>query len=269
MMQWIKRWLVYRPNIRGIHNLPLGVRSAGHYCVRPPWHEQSRPKPFLQLFWVVKGEGCFTLKRKKARVREEDLFLYHPGDCHNIKAISPDWTYCWVTFDHPDILRWVRGFGLTAHHQAVGPCPEPLFHQIAEALRNCTPEGEQQAAHLAHALLLRAAGPTPQTSSDPLATAAKSRFDRDFNQPSCDIASTADKLGVHRTTLFRRFQAYYGLNPSDYLQNLRIQRAMSLLRESNLPIQDVAWQAGFPDPNYLARTIRKATGLSPRAFRLS
>src|SRR5690606_11463835 len=140
------------PSSRGLANLPLGVRSVGHYCVTPAWHEHSRPKPFLQLFWIVNGVGHFQIDGKKITAQQGDLFLYYPGDCHIIKADSPEWTYCWVTFDHPDILQWIRGFGLTERLHHAGPCPEALFHQIAEALRNCTPEGELQAAHLAHAL---------------------------------------------------------------------------------------------------------------------
>jgi transcriptional regulator GlxA family with amidase domain len=41
-----------------------------------------------------------------------------------------------------------------------------------------------------------------------------------------------------------------------------------MLRQTPLPVQEIAERCGFSDPNYLARCVRRATGRNPREFRL-
>ena len=49
--------------------------------------------------------------------------------------------------------------------------------------------------------------------------------------------------------------------------NIRIRRASALLRESTLPITEIALRCGFGDSNYFSRAFRKASGMTPSQFR--
>lgn len=200
-------------------------------------------------------------------ISANQLFLYYPGETHQVQGISPVWTYSWITFDHKDITQWIDGFGITHRSWQSDHCPVPLFHQIRKALSIGTAEGERSAAHLAHSLLLAASARTGSTLPSSISIQAKALLDQVFRKPDIGIEEIAHRLDVHRTTLFRQFLAAYGLTPSAYLRNLRIQYGLSLLRQGNLPIQEIAWQSGFSDPNYFARTVRESTGLSPMDFR--
>ena len=51
------------------------------------------------------------------------------------------------------------------------------------------------------------------------------------------------------------------------IDRVRIQRAKTLLAETNLPIKQIAQQAGFQTVQYLTRTFRRLTGDTPAAFR--
>ncbi|MBN2712230.1 MAG: helix-turn-helix transcriptional regulator, partial [Planctomycetes bacterium] len=55
-----------------------------------------------------------------------------------------------------------------------------------------------------------------------------------------------------------------GISPSEYLQRLRMQRAFSLLRSSQMSVKEIAYACGFSDPAYFSRCIRDASGLTPR-----
>ncbi|MBB6634548.1 AraC family transcriptional regulator [Cohnella thailandensis] len=79
-----------------------------------------------------------------------------------------------------------------------------------------------------------------------------------------DIAAQSDISVRHLNRIFR---AYYQTTPFAYLQRLRLERACSLLRNSNLSITEISYSCGFYDSNYLARQFKKTYGMSPKAFR--
>ena len=54
---------------------------------------------------------------------------------------------------------------------------------------------------------------------------------------------------------------------SEYVQKTRIRNAQSLLRDTNISIQEVSYSVGIDDPLYFSKTFRKLVGLSPRDYR--
>ena len=74
---------------------------------------------------------------------------------------------------------------------------------------------------------------------------------------------------MSRSNLMRVFRKATGQPPIEYLVRLRIQRAMELLRGTDLSVTEIALEVGFNDSNYFTRSFRKATGLSPRKYRQS
>ena len=80
-----------------------------------------------------------------------------------------------------------------------------------------------------------------------------------------DISRSAG-LGKHYFREF--FQLETGYSPWSYLLMLRLERAKKLLKESDLPILEVALKAGFCDQSYMARAFRRQEGITPRAYRM-
>jgi AraC-like DNA-binding protein len=65
----------------------------------------------------------------------------------------------------------------------------------------------------------------------------------------------------------RSFRDAFGLPPHRYLLTRRIERATALLRDSDLPIIDVAYQSGWTSLGTFGRTFRDVTGESPGQWR--
>jgi AraC-like DNA-binding protein len=79
-----------------------------------------------------------------------------------------------------------------------------------------------------------------------------------------DLAKIAD-LSVAR--LHARFIAECGQTPMDYLRTRRLQMARGLLRDSQLPIGEIAVRVGYASQSAFAAAMLREFGLSPRAFR--
>jgi two-component system response regulator YesN len=66
--------------------------------------------------------------------------------------------------------------------------------------------------------------------------------------------------------LSRLFSEHCKTSFIDYVTELRIENAERLLRESKMNVKEVAFAAGYQDPNYFSKIFRKLTGLSPTAY---
>ena len=82
------------------------------------------------------------------------------------------------------------------------------------------------------------------------------------------LAGMAGRVGLGRFHFLRAFRAATGTTPHQYLVAARLRRAARLLLTTPLPVTEVALEAGFGDLSNFIRTFRRASGRSPRAFRL-
>lgn len=73
--------------------------------------------------------------------------------------------------------------------------------------------------------------------------------------------------GVSEAHFARSFRDAFGIPPHRYLLTRRVERATALLRDTDLPIIEIAFQSGWSSLGTFGRTFRDITGESPRALR--
>jgi len=87
------------------------------------------------------------------------------------------------------------------------------------------------------------------------------------SQEEWPIPRLARVSGVSEAHFARSFKEAFGVPPHRYLLTRRIERATSLLRETELPITEIAFQTGWGSLGTFGRTFRDITGESPGALR--
>ncbi|MCB9740938.1 MAG: helix-turn-helix transcriptional regulator [Deltaproteobacteria bacterium] len=80
-------------------------------------------------------------------------------------------------------------------------------------------------------------------------------------------ARLAKVSGVSEAHFARSFKAAFGVPPHRYLLTRRIERATAMLRETDLPITEVALASGWSSLGTFGRTFKDVTGESPSALR--
>lgn len=73
--------------------------------------------------------------------------------------------------------------------------------------------------------------------------------------------------GISKYHLSREFKKYTGSSPINYLIQLRIEHAKTLLRSTNMPANKIAHTVGIHDLNNFTNLFRKKTGATPGEFR--
>lgn len=91
---------------------------------------------------------------------------------------------------------------------------------------------------------------------------ARGRLSRGF---SLDAAAAA--LNTSKRTLARRMQHVLGKSPLSYFQDLRVERAVHLLRTSTASVDQIAAQVGYADGVTLRALLRKRLGRGVREIR--
>lgn len=97
---------------------------------------------------------------------------------------------------------------------------------------------------------------------------AKDRIDAASHEP-WTITRLAQVSGVSAAHFARSFKQAFGVPPHRYLLSRRIERATALLRDTNLPITEIALRVGWESLGTFGRTFREITGSSPREYRLA
>lgn len=75
------------------------------------------------------------------------------------------------------------------------------------------------------------------------------------------------KVSVSRTALENRFRALLGRSIHQEIVRLRMEKAMYLLRETDLDMPQITDRSGFKYPSQVSHLFRKHLGLSPRQYR--
>jgi transcriptional regulator GlxA family with amidase domain len=81
------------------------------------------------------------------------------------------------------------------------------------------------------------------------------------------VRRLADVSGVSTAHFARSFRQAFGIPPHRYLLTRRVERAKALLRDTDLPITDIAFETGWSSLGMFGRTFRDITGESPGGLR--
>jgi transcriptional regulator GlxA family with amidase domain len=97
---------------------------------------------------------------------------------------------------------------------------------------------------------------------------AKDRIDAASHE-EWPIKRLANVSGVSEAHFTRSFKQAFGLPPHRYLLTRRIEKATALLRDTDLPITEIAFQTGWSSLGTFGRIFRDITGKAPAEFRVA
>ena len=94
----------------------------------------------------------------------------------------------------------------------------------------------------------------------------RDRMDREYAQP-LDVEELARGAGMSAGHFSREFKRAYGETPYAYLMTRRIERAMAMLRDTDLSVTDVCWAVGCQSLGTFSTRFTELVGVPPSEYR--
>ncbi len=217
------------------------------------------------LALVKSGSFLLECEGKSYTVEENQCALFRKNTKYTRKIIKP------LTFY---LFRYVSDYELFSREHIVFSNTERIKSSFE--ILDMSDRDRMRDRHLCyyhilmdlsylHSLEERSSLPEKYTEDAAMENAAATIQKRLLSDIS--LSEVAKRSGLSYVQFIRRFKAYTGRTPSEYLNDMRIQRAKSLLSDTGSMIREVAEACGFTDEYYFSNFFKKQTGYSPSAFR--
>jgi len=220
---------------------------------------------------ILNGHGVYISERYGTHeVRAGDCMVQFPEDpC--VYYPHGSWTTRWVTWNGPEAGQ-LETLGYLATTVPVFRDTGMSISRAYNQLRPLMQRGDPAAALRRKTLVLQmvmalldtqqqlAGQPSRYPHIENALALLHERFNRDIA-----ILDLAREVGLSTTHFRRRFRAYTGRSPVEYIRDLRMAEAQRLLREG-MPIKQVAAAVGYQDPFYFMRVFRTAVGTPPGQY---
>lgn len=90
---------------------------------------------------------------------------------------------------------------------------------------------------------------------------------KEHHRKECKIQFYADRLNISLGHLFSVIKRVSGKSPGEWIDDYVTEEARALLKGTNLTIQQISQQLGFPSQSFFGKFFKRVTGLSPKEYR--
>lgn len=244
--------------------------------------------PFYEMYYLVSGKRTYFIKDASYAIQQGDLVFIGKNEVHKtMQAGGPSHERIVVHFDD----RFIHA--VSERHAKLLLSP---FHQSSHVLR--LPPELQAAVHSHMSRLLTEMRETPWASDlyarhaivDVLLLAARYvqqhapvnlsqatpmhrkisdivRYLNGHYAEPVQLSDLSEMFYISPSHLSRTFKEVTGFSFVDYVNLNRIREAQRLLRETDMPITEIAANVGFDNFSHFGKTFKKITRTSARAYR--
>ncbi|MCD8043246.1 MAG: substrate-binding domain-containing protein [Tannerellaceae bacterium] len=90
--------------------------------------------------------------------------------------------------------------------------------------------------------------------------------EQSYENSDFSIEDLSDQLGLSRVHLYRKVKAIFGLSPTDFLRNYRLNKALGLLEQKQYSISEIGYMTGFTSPAYFTKCFKAFYNKTPSEF---
>lgn len=138
-----------------------------------------------------------------------------------------------------------------------------LLVRISNLLQACRQRKNDEAKQMLSAEDIQTDEPGERMFLERFKKAAKSHIG-DANLRMDDLGS---ELSLSKVQMYRKVKALTGKTPAEVLREMRMQKAYSLLKQTDKTISEVAAEVGFAIPGYFSACFKKQFGINPTELR--
>lgn len=244
--------------------------------VKEPLHEHAQ----IELIYAVKGNCTVQYDRKKYRMNKEDIILINTEREHGICA-DRESLVCRISYDYHEICRQMRedyiGFRCNSTAEA-GLKYQELHGRVNEVLLEYAASSESiYRLYGLYQLLLSCLLKSFKLTSIPIENYREWEDDRklaviknyihEHYMDGGSLSALADKLYLSPSALSRYFKKMTGETFVKYIREVRLQKVVEQLADTETPITRIAADNGFSSPSVMNKEFKSHFGITPGEYR--
>ena len=108
--------------------------------------------------------------------------------------------------------------------------------------------------------------PVTKVKTTPFLNAATSAVERHLYDPDLNVGTLCQDLNVSKTTLNRRLAELTGMSPRDFIEDIKLKYAATMLLKENSRVSEVADKLNFSSQKYFTLRFKKKFGKTPSTY---
>jgi AraC-like DNA-binding protein len=268
----------------GIRRKYLYVQCMGFYHTEPPYQVLNRNalSSYLVLY-TTRGNGVLSYRDSITELSPETLVLIDCREVHSYYPADGEWDFYWLHFYGTGAEGYLEEFFSDWSPVCLSPdwyffadesdtSPDFFFGSILSDAKTASPLGylsvstriinlisaclaEQKKNHRAESHKI----------SPVVSDAALYLEEHVGDEVSLDLLCA--HLRVSKYYLSHLFTEQIGRGPYEYLLTLRLSKAKTFLRTSDLPVSEIAVNCGFHKSSYFIQLFKTREEITPLQYR--
>ncbi len=267
-------WRFVNPGEFSKENL-IYIQECGKFCSGKNYYTKRSGLDSYLIMFTLSGKGILEYGGERYSLTPESVMFI---DCKQYQNYYTDktagkWDVIWVHFYGKNVSPYYQRF-IEKNSSPVTKMHEnndinEIIENIITISKNYSRDVDNEiiADSLLHALLKEciinsnsANGESPDYIKE-ISRYIKHNYTEEINLDNLSAEFNISKFHLQRT-----FKEKIGMSPSKYLLNIRINRAKSLLRSTNMSINEISENIGI-ESNYFIQLFKNSEGMTPKQYR--
>jgi AraC-like DNA-binding protein len=252
----------------------------------------SSIKNFFELIYIVEGTGVQYISKNRFNYRKGNLFLITPQDIHSFEITTPT-QFCFIRFNEyyfkttsvkdRDTIQRIEYILQNASHRPgcilKNKVDKPLIANLVETILN--EQNNQQLYHqkiieqivntviivVARNIALKLPKNVKENTGEAVLEILHYIQQNIFEPKLLKAEKLSTHFGISLNYLGRYFKKQTGETLQGYIANYKVRLIETRLLNSDMRINEIAYELNFTDESHLNRAFKKQKGMSPSAYR--
>lgn len=251
------------------------IISVNHCSYDANWHSMMHSHDFMEVFYCLEGEGHMQTNFGIQPIQKNDLIILNPyvehtehSSLHNplqyvvIGLRGPELVFPEMMVENDLFLFKDKNLH---YHKIIQLITDQIYHENEYT--------SQLIDYLANTLILmmshQARSLLSERRKSPLSASvslAKNYIDNNYSK-NITLEQLEDRSHISKFHLSHLFKEELGVSPINYLNEVRFNRAIELLENTNFSIIQISDNTGFNSNHYFSRKFKERYNLSPKEYR--
>jgi len=222
-----------------------------------------------RVHYVYSGNGILHTPGMQYEIKKGDVFFTFPSMLFSIEA-PEDFSYMYISFVGSRGNMIMEKLGINNKKFIFRDCSEtePVWERGINVCQEISDVMSESIllyvfSHIGDKVLMSHTS-KPQNH---ISLETKKFIDDNFTNPGLSLTFIAKKLSYNKKYISSAFKKHFGISVVEYITTIRMQHAITLIKQGFSSISDISASCGYSDPQYFSKVFKKNFGKAPGKYR--